>query len=341
MMNQQFERKMFGDLDVEQKSFELLSKLDSYGQIHFDKLVDEFVACFEGYCEKIASMQEAGKKGAIAFINFSVLRTNILARNHELRIDAYDENWYLDRGECSGVYDVSQLYRWLDVFADNLEATRKKYMGKLKYSKKQKLIFEESDKYLIFVAELMRVAIKKAVQTEAYHKTTRHEVFVICIGGYQDRVDILYKEDSSAKDAKVVRRYLEKEKTRDEPLVYEICEGLDLSKGDFTGLNLMFSSFAGCDFSDGSFKDSTLLMNDFTKATLCNTNLENSQIFDTDFSGSTLENVSFKGGKLKHVSFKDATLVNVDFEGVLLAEELNFENVTLKGTEIPVERDVS
>jgi len=336
-----FQPTKFGDLDVDQKSFELLSKLDSYGQIHFDALVDEFIACFTTYCEKITKMQGTGKKNAIAFINFSLLRTNLLARKHELRIDAYDENWYLDRVECSGSYDVSQLFRWIDQFADNLEATRKKYMGKLKFSEMQKLIFEESNKYMIFVAELMRVAIKKATMTESFQQVKRHEVFVICIGGYQDRVDILYKEDSTVKDAKVVKRYLEKNKDQDDPFAYEICENLDLSKADFSGLNLMFSQFSGCDFTDVNLQDSTLLMNDFKSAIFRNTNFENSQLFDVDFSGSILEGVDFRGSKLKHVLFKGATLINVKFDEALFIEQLDFENATLQDTEIPEERGVS
>ena len=334
-MNQQLMPYKFGDLDINQKSYELLSKLDAYGQIHFDSLVENFVTYFAIYCEKIIKMQAAGKKAPIAFINFSVLRTNILVRKHELRIDAYDENWYLDRIECSGTYDVSVLYRWLDTFADNLEATRKKYQGRLKLSDMQALIFEESNKYLIFVAELIRSAMKKAIQAAVYQKVKRHEVFMVCIGGYQDQFDILYKEDSTEKDAKTVKRYLEKEKGREEPLTHEICEGLDLSKGDFTGLKLMFSTFTGCDFTDTNLKGSVLLMNDFRKTTLNKTNLENCELLDVDFSGATLENIDFKGAKLKQVSFENATLINVKFDNVLFAGELNFESAILKNTEIP------
>ena len=336
-MTQPLKPIKFGDLDVEKKSFELLSKLDSYGQIHFDALVDEFVQCFTTYCKKIVRLQEAGKKNAIGYINFSLLKTNLLIRKHELRIDAYDENWYLDRVECSGVYDVSQLYRWLDIFADHLEGTRRKYLGKLKFSQMQALIFDESDKYLIFVAELMRVAIKKAVKTAIYQKLKRHEVFVICIGEYQNTVDILYKEDLTVKDAKVFGRYLEKEKDRAKPLNYEICENLDLSKRDFSGINLMFSSFMGCDFTNTNLENSTLLMNNFKGATFKNTNLINSQLLDADFSDAMLENIDFKNAKLKHISFKNAKLINVKFNEALLVEQVNFDGVTLINTKIPQE----
>ena len=340
-MNQPYKPTKFGNLDVDQKSFELLSKLDAYGEIHFDSMVDKFVTCFETYCEKVSDMQEMGKKNPITFINFSVLRTNLLVKNHELRIDAYDENWYLDRIECLGSYDVSELYRWHNMFADSLEATRKKYMGKLKYSEMQKLIFEESNKYLIFVAELMRVAIKKVVLTESFQKMKRNEVFIISIGEYQDSVDILYKEDSTIKDEKQVRRYLETEKDRDKPFNYEICENLDLSKGKFEGLHLIFSNFSGCNFTDANLKDSTLLMNEFKGTTFKNSNLENSQLFNVDFSGAILENIDFKGSKLKHISFKGATLINVNFDEALLLMQLDFEDATLIDTTIPEERGMN
>ena len=56
-----------------------------------DKLFDEQILD----CNKIRMMQQAGKKEKIAYIHFSVLRTNILLKKHEIRIDAFDENWYM------------------------------------------------------------------------------------------------------------------------------------------------------------------------------------------------------------------------------------------------------
>jgi len=340
-MNQTLKARKFGDLDITKKSSVLLSKLQAYGQIHFDKLIDEFVECFEDYCTKVVKMQEIGIKEPISFINFSVLRTNLLIKKHELRIDAYGEDWYLDRIECAGSYDVSKMYRWLDTFADSLEATRKKYMGNLKLEQMQEEIFHESQKYLIFVAEIMRIAIKKAIKTQSYQKMKRNDVFVICIGEYQDQVDILYKEDSTIKDGKAVKRYFEKDSKQNDLFTYEICRDLNLSEGNFTDINIMYSSFTKCDFTNANFKDSALFISDFKQSIFKDVSFENVQLLELDFTEATLENVSFKDAKLTNLIFKNATLINVDFEDALIISGLSFEDAALIETVIPKEKGLS
>ena len=179
-----------GNVDIDRISFERLTKLDTYVKQHFDQLVDKFLVCFEQYCQKITMMQKDGKKGSIGFIHFSILRTNILAKRHKIRLDAYDENWYFDRGECNGEYDVDEFYHWLDEFADILEAARNNGFSQIKLVDVQEAIFEESNKYLLFVAEVIRMGMRRAIETESYLEMQRGEVFMVCIGGFQDKVDI-------------------------------------------------------------------------------------------------------------------------------------------------------
>lgn len=332
-MNQQAEQKMFGNINVSQKSMELLSKLDAYMRVYFNDLIDRFVQCFEQYAEKVISMQQAGEKEAIAFINFSVLRTNILAKKHCLRIDAYSQKWYLDRSECSGEYEVSEIYQWLGKFELVLESVRKKSIGQLKLSEVQELVFEESKNYLVFVTELIRAGMKKAAETPAYKNMKKHEVFSVCVGEFQDAVSIVYKQDTAVKNAKEVKRYLQDR--RQEVYNYEICENLDLSNGNYENLGLMFSSFTGSDLSDSSFKNSIILFSGFRQAILKNANMEDIQMIDTDFSGAVLEYVNFKGAKLKQVSFNGATLIHVNFQDAILLEDLSFKDVKLIDSEIP------
>lgn len=327
---------MFGNVSVNQKSMELLSKLDAYVSAYFDDLTDKFVSCFEQYAKKITCMQSAGEKGAIGFINFSVLRTNILANKHCLRIDAYDKDWYLDRAECSGEYEVNEIYQWLDQFELVLEAARKKSIGQLKLSDVQELVLEESLNYLPFVTEVIRAGMKRVVERAAYQDVNRHELFVVCVGEFQDAVNIVYKEDRTIKDAKEVKRYLQAKKQ--EVYSYEICENLDLTHGNYGDKGLMFSSFVGSDFTGSNFKNSVILFSKFKQTILKEANLEYVEILDTDFSGAVLEDVNFKGAKLKRVSFEGATLIQVRFTDAILLEDLNFDNVRLIDCELPAKQ---
>jgi len=336
MNNQQFQE--FGDLEITERSAQLLLELDAYVALNFDQLIADFVDCLTTYCQKIVKMQATGEKKAISFLNFSLLQTNLLRQKYELRIDAYDETWYLDRVACVGSYEVGKFYQGLTTFWQELVATHKKYLGKLKYSQLQSLFFEESYKYLIFVQELMRVAIKKAVESNIYQQVKRNDVFVICLGGYQDGVDVVYKEDRTIKNAKAVRRHLTAKNGQEARFSYEFCDHLDLSAGNFTRVSTAFSSFTGCDFTDASFEASAHVMTNFELATFKNTNFKNTKLFDLNFSGATLENLDFTGSRLKHLNFQGATLKNVNFEQALLISQLDFTGATLINTQIPKER---
>lgn len=322
--------------DLQRKSKELATSLDDYVKSHFDQLVAQFVDCFSGYCDKIYQMQQRGKKGAIAYIHFSVLRTNILLKKHEIRLDAYDENWYMDTVECSGCYPVGEFYSYLEEYGDMVEELRSKSMGKVSLAEAQKRVFDESNLYLFFVAELIRVGMRKVILTEAFQKIKKASCFVVCIGGFLDRFDILYKEDDTVKDSKEVKRHLQsKNRTL---FSYEICENLDLSQGNFEELEFQYSSFAGCDFTGSSWEKSRLLFSNFQNTILKDTKMEKTKIFDTDFSGATLENVSFAKAKLKHISFAGAMLSHVDFSNALLAEEINFQDARIVDCNLPESR---
>ncbi|MDE6251953.1 MAG: pentapeptide repeat-containing protein [Lachnospiraceae bacterium] len=323
-------------LDLQKKSKELAIRLDNYVKSHFEHLVSKFTDCFLDYCDKIYQMQQQGEKGAIAYIHFSVLRTNILLRKHEIRLDAYDENWYMDVVECSSSYQVGEFYSYFEEYEDLIEELRSKSMGKVSLAEAQKRVFAESNLYLLYIAELIRAGMRDVIRTEAYQRVDRASCFVVCIGGFMDRFDILYKEDHTLKDSKEVKRCLQSKKRT--LFSYEICENLDLSEGNYEELEFQYSSFAGCDFTGSSWNNSRILFSSFKNTILKDTKMEKMKIFDTDFSGATLEHISFAGAKLKHISFVGATLSQVDFSGALLAEEINFKDALIVNCKLPERR---
>lgn len=323
-------------IDLHKKSKELVTKLDYDIKAHMEELIEQFADCFLNYCRQIYQMQQQGCKGAIAYIHFSILRTNILLKKHEIRLDAYDENWYLDTVECSGSYPVERFYSYLEEYGDAVEEFRIKSIGKVSLAEAQKRVFEESNLYLFFIAELIRVGMRRVIKTEEYQRINRASCFVVCIGGFMDRFDILYKEDDTEKDSKEVKNYLQSKKQI--LFSHEIYRNLDLSNGDYEDLEFQYSSFAGCDFSKSRWSNSRILFSSFQNAIFKETKMERMKIFDTDFSGAILEDVSFEGAKLKHISFAGAKLLRVDFSKALLAEEIHFQGAETVDCNLPESR---
>ncbi len=311
-------------------------EMDAYVQGHFDELVSRFTDCFSEYCRKISKMQNHGKKGEIAFIHFSVLRSFLLLKKYELRIDAYDENWYLDFAECEGYYSVKEIFSFFDGYAEELERIRINSLGNISLGEIQQRMFEDSKPYLFYVAEIIRVAMRNMSQSEELRNIKKAPCFIVCIGGYMDRFDILYKEDHVSKSSKEVKRLLQS-KTR-QIFSYEFFEGLDLTKGDYDDLEFQFSSFNGCDLSDCNCKKSRFISTGFKNAVLKNTKLCDTRIFDADFSGATLENTDFTGAKLRHLSFDGARLKSIDFTKALVLMEMDFKNAEMENCILPESR---
>lgn len=323
-------------VNLQQKSKELAASLDDYVKSHYEQLRAQFTDCFTAYCDKIYRMQQQGKKGAVSYIHFSVLRTSILLNKHEIRMDAYDENWYADPVECSGSYPVKEIYSCLEKYGDTVEELRVKSGGRVSLAEAQKKVFDESNLYLFYTAELIRTGMRDVIQTESYQRIKRAPCFMVCIGGFLDRFDILYKEDHTVKDSNEIKRRLQSK--RQTLFSYEICENLDLSGGNYEELEFQYSSFKGCDFTKSSWNKGRLLFSNFQNTILKDTGMEKMKIFDTDFSGATLERVSFAGAKLKYLSFAGATLSQVDFSKAVLAEELNFQDARITDCKFPERR---
>jgi len=314
------------------KSSEIFEQLKSELEVNKDRWMNEFVLCMQDYCRKIIKMQQAGLKDTIGYLNLSLLRTKLLSGEYHIRLDAYNDQWYSDRVECTGVYEVRHLYGRLDEVIVLLEEMRKESFDSLTFGDIHERFFHESHRYFVTVSEFLRDATKEFIKTEEYKTMKRTPLFHIYFGEYQGALTIIYKEDHEPKESKVVKRYLE---SKQEVYTYEFCDGLDLARGDFESLMITHSSFTGCNFAMSHWQGSKLLLCDFKSAFFHYTNFGYTELTQLDFSDATLEFVSFRGAKIKNTTFKNATLIGIDFSEVLILENVDFENVILIDTTLP------
>ena len=67
--------------------------------------------------------QAANKKGAVAYISFSLLQSNVLLEKYAFRIDAYDDRFLVDDSEAASEWDFSVLLQNLDTNFDVIAST--------------------------------------------------------------------------------------------------------------------------------------------------------------------------------------------------------------------------
>lgn len=144
----------------------------------------ELMETFERLCDKCISLQNSNLKGNIKYIYFSFLRTSFCEGRGEFRIDAYDENWFLDKSECYINMNFDFVYKSLFEFMDELKKERKKYGSDLNDMDIEEIILDEADKYLMLVIEFLKDRINQFIQAKSYSEMKKCEDIKIIAGEY-------------------------------------------------------------------------------------------------------------------------------------------------------------
>ncbi len=153
----------------------------------------ELMETFERLCDKCISLQNSNLKGNIKYIYFSFLRTSFCEGRGEFRIDAYDENWFLDKSECYINMNFDFVYKSLLEFMDELKKERKKYGSDLNDMDIEEIILDEADKYLMLVIEFLKDRINQFIQAKSYSEMKKREDIKIIAGEYMDEAEIIYE----------------------------------------------------------------------------------------------------------------------------------------------------
>lgn len=292
---------------------------------NFNSIRERFIESFARICDKIAFMQSKGEKKEIAFINYSLLRTQIINNKHNYLISAYDDTWYADEFICEELYDASWAFRYLDEFEAELNLQAKKYMGQITFRDVQKIKLEKVLAYHRFVLQLARKSVLKAIETPEFNRVLKFMKFDVRVGEYFDISESIYVDDNTPKDSLKTKKLLEKKY----PLTYgyEHYKNLDLSRGDYESNNFSYTVFENCNLSDSIFKNTVLRGTRFKNCNLKGSKFGNSVIIGTDFCDSELEGADFSNCN-NNVIFDDEDMENPLFE------KISFCNANLKGLNV-------
>jgi len=325
--------------EVQEVSQKHLNKLKDEIFEHYDDLVKQFIECFKSYCKKIVTMQESGTKNDISYIQFSLMRSKMVVGIYEFRMDAYDSNWYGDKADCQGIYDVTPFFSHLENFSNELLERRRKYMQRITVCRVKQFVLEESDKYKSAVTEFLRSALSEATKIPEYEAIDRAPLFVITVGEFRDQAEIVYKEDATQKDVEQVIRLLATHK--EEGHQYEIFDELDLSDSEFNDVRWLFCSGKKSTFINVEIPNSTLMFCQFEGAIFESANFSYTDLIGINFTNATLKNIDLTGTRLAQVNFENATLENIDFTEAHEVVGINLINTTLINVILPDNLEVA
>ncbi len=295
-------------------------------KIHKKELVPDFVESFRRICVKIAEMQARGEKDKIGYITYSAMASNIAERNYIYVIDAYNTEWFYDEVECCDSYDVSWAFRFLDEFEEELEPQRKLYMDKITKADMEQFRLEEFGIYNAVIKDFIRYAMPYAVEIEEYKQIEKADVLEVRAGPYKGASELMYKEDNRIKNSSEIKVWLEsKEGTYD----YEILKDLDLSNGDYEGIDIQYGDLSKSNMKECKLKNGSFIGTKFIQTILTGADLEGATLDHADFTKSELKDANMKGVKGSRINFQDANMENVNLvEALLIYSDMRNVNLS-------------
>ncbi|MCY6355718.1 hypothetical protein [Clostridium sp. ZS2-4] len=169
-------------------------KIDETYKSHRNSIEENLISTFNEVCKQAVYLQEKQLKGEIKYIYFSFLRTSILENKGEYRIDLYDENWFLDKEECSMNIDLNFIFDSNFRHMEELKEKKKEYGRNITDMDIESIILREADKYHILAVEFLKGVIEKFIETPFYKEMSKAEDIMILAGEYMDETEIIYPE---------------------------------------------------------------------------------------------------------------------------------------------------
>jgi len=196
---------------------ELLGKFQ--GKYVSDRWIDEFIQIDERYknnvaiiekdliykfdsvCKQGICLQEKVLKGEIKYIYFSLLRTRLIKNRGVFRIDLYDENWFLDKVECSINLELDFIYDSLFQHMEELNEKKKEHGRNITEMDIENIKLQEADKYHILAVEFLKNFMEKFIEVPSYKEMKKSEDIKILAGEYMDNTEIIYpKQEDDQKN---------------------------------------------------------------------------------------------------------------------------------------------
>jgi len=267
----------------------------------FPRLQKQFRENFAQICGDIAKLQKNGDIGDAAYVEYTMLRTNLINKEYAAEVCVYGEKRYLCQYQRAvGRLDISALFKHFDELWQELIAIRKQYIGKVSAQELTAFVMQEAaPKFYTYVTVLCRFSVLDCIGQNYFGAIKRTPQFEINSGEYMAQTEAVYKENT--------------EKDRDKILLwfagrfeYEYC----------------FEDFSGLDFSNENFVGIDCRYSDFRNAVLKNADFTYANLIGARFCGADLENADFGDALLYEADFTGANLKNAKIENV----SLEFEN---------------
>lgn len=299
-----------------------------------DSFRERLLGDMELACRQKAALEPDGEA---AYMDWELLRTNLLLGRDVYRIMLYGRDWFLSPGIKAGETDVSLIMGIFHELVRQLTEDAKRYIDKI-----PPVMVEAHTAYLLppfheYVKELVRYAIADATELEAFVTLKKAEEFQIRVGECLEPGYLVYTQKRE-KDRDGILKWLMRNESG--AYCFQDFQGLDLSTQDLTvhdlrnadlrdavlegtGLSLCIlteTEFRRCRLKGARLSGSILNGADFTEADMRQAHMEGTLIYDGRIPMepgrlSGYAEAKFTGADLRGAVFRECIYCGADFSG--------------------------
>lgn len=150
---------------------------------------------------QVSEQQEQGVKGAIHYVYISLLRTGIMENIPYYRIDAYDENWMMDKVECTALWRADFIFEPMFRRMKELEQTKKAYARKITSQDLDRIKQIEAVKYHLLAIEFIKSMVPALLGSSEYAQIAKSPKISWMAGEFRDHTVRLVGGDEPNNEA--------------------------------------------------------------------------------------------------------------------------------------------
>lgn len=342
-MGVNMEKEFFDYLNqlANQKLFEM----DEYFYYHREKYIPEFQHNFKETCQTIENLQKNGQLNHIAYLEYTMLYTNVTQKKYIAEVRVYDDMWYLDKQQkVVGLMDISPYFIKMEELKEELLKERKRYKNRISKSEILEQLVPYFKSFYKYFTSTCRFGILDCIELPEFERINRIDKFEINVGEYMADTEPVYKENQEKDSEDMLIWFKDREEF---DYAFEDFVELDFSDEDLSEIDLRYADLRKTNLKHTNLQDALLISTRFCGANLEQADLKYCSLYEADFTGANLEQadfayaegdseivydeiwdsvcyrgVSFVNANLRHANFLHGSFLGANFEGADMTESI-------------------
>lgn len=311
---------------LKKKANQKLFEMEERFQTQFEKLLPPFQTNFKKISQNIVALQKKKELGSIAYLEYTMLYTNVLQKKYIAEIRVYDDMWYLDNCQMTvGTMDLSDYFQLMDKLQEQLLKERKRYQNMISKTELLEYLVPYFLSFYEYFRVVCRFGILKCLEFEEFKNIKKCEQFEINVGTYMADAVPIYKENKNKSSEDALIEFQDRAKFQ---YAFEDFADLDFSGADLSEIDLRYADLRRTNLQNTNLQDALLVSTRLCDCNLENADLRYSYMNEADFTNSNLKNanLSYAAGDsgwdkseeweavgFRGISFRNANLQNADF----------------------------